>query len=376
LNNSVSVKQYVFIGVLYSLGNVFVVIASAEFRRDFWTSILIGAVMAVPLLYIYSKVQSMYPDLCMCDILIAAFGKVIGKIVIGFYAVFFIYLAAITLRSTSDFVVILNIKKTPDIAVMAFTTLICIMIARCGIRVIGKMSLYIFPIIVAITLGTFIFSTQYWDASNILPIIIEQKKGYLEKCFSNAMIPFSELIVLTTVMTRDQGKAKGKRKTNFWPLILSEIISLLFFLAVVFRNFLTIGPQAAALYYYPSYEAASLISVGNFIFRVELFIGIYLMLTTLFRISVLFISCAEALSKLCDCGTQKEMATPVGVIVMTLATVIFNKTEEFAGWVFFYPYFTIPFLIVVPIIIFAAILIKNKKNKNKNQTQLNSTSTQ
>jgi spore germination protein KB len=100
------------------------------------------------------------------------------------------------------------------------------------------------------------------------------------------------------------------------------------------------------------------------------------MLTTLFRISVLFISCAEALSKLCDCGTQKEMATPVGVIVMTLATVIFNKTEEFAGWVFFYPYFTIPFLIVVPIIIFAAILIKNKKNKNKNQTQLNSTSTQ
>lgn len=355
MGNRVSVKQYIFLGVLFSLGNLFVIIGSVQYELDFWISFLIGALSSVPFIFIYSAIQKLYPAQNLFNIFISVFGKVGGRIFTAIFLVYVIYLGAISLRTCSEFIKILYLTKTPIIAIMTFIMILCVMMARCGINIIGKTTLYLLPISLTIVIATFVLSMQFADPSNILPIAIQEKSRFFTKCFTNGAIPFGEFFVLTTVMTRDKDK-----KSNFWPLIGVAAITTFCTLLSYLRNILVLGQKSHGIFYFQSYEAVSAISIGTFFFRIEIFIGVYLIINSLIRISILITSSAEGIATLTGCGSQREMATPAGVLVLTLASTIFKGTEQLTEFVDYYPYFSIPFQIIIPLIVLVCALIKTK----------------
>lgn len=355
MGNRVRVKQYIYLGVLFSIGNLYLIIGSVHFVVDYWISFLIGAVMSVPFIFIYSAIQKLYPGQNLFNIFISVFGKVGGKIFTAIFLIYVIYLGATSVRSCSELIKVLNLTKTPIIAIMAFIILLCIMMARCGINIIGKTTLYLFPIIITITITTFFLSLPFSDPTNILPIAIEEKSELFKKCFTSGSITFGEFFVLTTVMTRDKDE-----KSNFWPLIATLGITALFAVLIFIRNIIVLGHRSYGVFYYPSYESVSVISNGTFLSRIEIFIGIYLIINSIIRISILITSSAEGLVILTGCGSQREMATPAGILVLTLASVIFKSTQQLSEFVIYYPYFSIPFQIAIPIIVLVTALIKTK----------------
>lgn len=355
MGNRVSVKQYIFLGVLFSLGNLFVIITSVQYELDFWICFLIGALISVPFIFIYSAIQKLYPGQNLFNIFISVFGKVWGRVFTAIFLIYVIYLGAISLRTCSEFIEILYLTETPIIAIMTFILILCVMMARCGINIIGKTTLYLLPISLTIVIALFLLSMQFADPTNILPIAIQEKSQFFNRCFANSAIPFGELFVLTTVMTRDKDK-----KSNFWPLIGIAAITAFCTLLAYLRNILVLGQKSHGIFYFQSYEAVSAITIGSFFFRIELFVGVYLIINSLIRISILITSSAEGIATLTGCGSQREMATPAGVLVLTLASTIFKSTEQLTGFVDYYPYFSIPFEVIIPLIVLAGALIKTK----------------
>lgn len=359
MDKSISAKQLVFLTVLYSLGNLFIIISSVQFRYDFWTSFLVGAVIAIPFIFIYSKILELFPNKNLYQIIMFVLGKVWGRVVIIFFVFYTLYLGAIALSSCSEFIVILNLTKTPMIAVMGIIILICIMFSRCGIDIIGKSTLYLFPIIAVIIIGSLILSFQYGDISNLMPFNIARKSEFISKCLSAGAIPFGEFVVVTTLIKKD-----NQKKSIFKPMLFALLFTAILVVLLYFRNVLVLGQRAQSMYYFPSYEAVSIISIGDFLFRIEILVCIFIIINSIIRISILIASLSEALTHLLGFGTEKTFSLPSGILIFTLGTVIFKNTVQITEWVNYYPYFLIPLEVVLPVIIFIFVIIKAKKKQS------------
>lgn len=179
--NEITLMQYIFLinGTQVATGILSLPRLLAEKAGpDGWIAILLGGFLSIVSSIFIVKTCERYPDDTLYELSIRFFGKVIGKIIILIYMIYFIFYGFSTFVNAILYIKGWLLPKTPDYLLMFLFSIPTYFVARNGIRVIGRYCELFFYLMLWILFLFFIpLKDSHW--LNFLPILRDGWKPVL-----------------------------------------------------------------------------------------------------------------------------------------------------------------------------------------------------
>lgn len=344
---------------LFSLGTSVVLGGYTMIGQDSWIAMVSAMVLVAPVCLLYGRIMQLFPEEDIFQIIIRLFGKFFGKCIAALFTWYCVHLSALVFRNFSEFISIVSMPTTPQIAFMILMMLASIYAIKSPIRTIGRASLILLPIVVSIMVITFLMLLKQVQFSNFLPVMDHSAKEILSGSYSILTFPLAESVVFLT-MADSIKKTQNPIKIYFFGLGLAAIL-LLF---IIVRNTLALGAEMQKHSYFPSYVAARIINVADFIGRIEGSISVNFILTGLSKITICLIGASKGLACLFNIEDFKKMSFPAGLLSISLSSILYINVMDMFGFIKYYPYYAIPFEFMIPVLIWIvgeiSVHIKNR----------------
>ena len=354
-------KQGIIIMTMFILGSTLVMGTSSEAKQDVWLASFAAMLLAVPIIFVYARLLSIFPGKNLYLILEHLFGKVIGKLLALPFIWFSFHIGALVIRNFAEFIHIVSFPLTPQYIISFFIILLCIWAVKAGIEVIGRWTSIIFPIVViAIIVVTLMLSPLY-DFSNFKPVLYNGFQPIISTAFSLVTFPFAETVIFTTVLNGLQNN-KSTYKVYYWSLLIGGSTILL----VAVRSLLVLGAENTEILYFASFSSVRLIDLGKFIQRIEISVTVVFLFAGFVKASICLYAASCGLAKVFNLSSYRQVVSPVGLLMLLLSGIIYHSTIEMFEWAEkIYKYYAVPFEIILPLIIliFAEIKIRTGNKK-------------
>lgn len=352
----ISSKQGIFMIVLFILNGSLMLPTAIEAKKDLWIAILLSLALSIPIIYIYSNILSTFPGKDLFDILEYTFGKFFGKLFSLAYIWFAFHLASIILRDFGEYFLSAALPETPIIIMVITPTILCIWIVKEGIEVFGRLAsllIVIIFIIIFILAGLLISEI---NLDNIRPILADGIKPVIKGAYSTFTFPFAETIIFTMVLS-----SLDNKKGYFKVYLIGLLIGGLILFSTSFIEISTLGINWYSSLYFPGYEILTMIEVGELLNRIEIIGGLVFSVVTFIKLSICFLGATKGIAKLFNYKDYRFIVTPIALLLLNSSMIIYDSIMELVEWTSeIWPYYAIPFQIIIPIIIF--IILKIKKN--------------
>ena len=359
-NEKVTIHQATFSIMLFSFGSSVILGISTKANQDVWISILLAAVLAIPVLLIYARIISLFPEKNLYAISEILFGKIIGKIVSVLMMWYSIHLAALVLRNFAEFIQVFDMPETPQLAIMILITVSTTYLARSGMRAIGKWSVVAVCFVCFVVLFTFGTSIHQMNASNLLPLIESSPAQIAKESFAILAFPYAESVIFLCLADSFQ-KQDSPYKMFFYSLGLIVVVFLLVFM----RNLMLLGRAMMELSYYPSYIAVRVIGIGDFFARIESSISSNFILAGIVKISACLLAAGKGIAQVFGVKTHRTLILPMGMCTLALCAILFKSTMEMFAFIDYYLYYAAPFQIIIPLIIWIGAERYTRKQEEK-----------
>lgn len=354
-------KQGMSILLIFILGSSVILGVGSDVKQDAWIAIFIAMIMAIPFIYIYSRILLNFPGKDLFEILIIIFGKFFGKVMVLPFIWFSFYLGALVTRDFTEFIKIVSLPETPQYMIAIMMVLLCIWAVKSGIEVIGRWSSIVFPILLIAFIIVSLLFIPHVKLKNIKPILYNGIIPVLNSAFTIFSFPFTETIVFTAVLNKLR-KNSDILKVYFLGLIIGGSLILL----MTIRDIVTLGVENISILYFPAYSALRLINVGDFLQRIEVAVGIVFMFGGFVKISVCLYFASKGFAKIFNFNEYRQIVAPIGLLMMILSIIVYEDTMEMFYWAInIYKYYAIPFEIILPLFILITSEIKLRLMKDK-----------
>lgn len=353
---------FMVLGML--LGSSMILNPAQSIGRDGWLSVLAGMVEGFFFVWVFVTLTARFQGQTLIEINDVIFGPFLGKIVSLAYLWFFLYLGGIVLRDFGDFFTAVVYTETPIIVILLPLALLCASAVRNGLEVLGRCSMFIVPIAVFFIVFDSLLLIRETELSNLLPVLDVSWKEFLAVSHGVATFPFGETVIFLMVLafSNNQRKAGG---AMYWAILAGGL--LLSWIAV--RNTAVLGP-AASIQTYPSFPVIRFINIGEIITRMEIIIGAILLSLGFIKIAVYYYGTVLGLAQLVRLRTYLPLVLPVGAMMVFLSVLVFESNVENINFSFIiYPYYSLPFEIVLPLLSLLVAVIRGVPKENNQGKQ-------
>lgn len=354
-NQTVTKRQAILVIAVFILGSTIIMGGSYEAEQDAWVSMIAAALFAVPLFVIYGRIAKLFPGRDLYSILDFCLGKVAGRVVAVLFVWYSLHLGALVIRNFSEFIKIVMMPETPQIPIMLTIVLAVIYLAKQGSEVLGKWSLISFAIVISFIILTILLSVKELDYRYLMPFFEHCTADIASSSYQLLTFPFAEAVVFLSVAD-SINKKDSPVKIYLWALLIAGATLL----TVILRNIQLLGKLTGAEYY-PSYIAARLISVGDFLNRIEGTVAMNFVLAGIIKITVCLVSAAKGLAYVFHLPDYVMLTTPVGFCSAAMAVILFDSTMEMYTFIKTYRIYAIPFQILLPVLLWIVAEVKAKK---------------
>jgi spore germination protein KB len=357
---TISYTQIIFAIALFSIGSSAVIGINSEAEQDTWLSLLIAAVMAVPLLLMYARIMRLYPETDLFDMMEILFGKIVGKIFIILVAWYALHLSALVLRNFTEFLQIVAFPETPQLPMMISLMLVTAYLAFSGISTFGKWSI-IMQVIVALTVFlTFFMAIADVDFTLLQPVFAHGWQTLLSSAYQIVTFPFAETVLFLGIAS-----AVKKDASPYKIYGLALLFSIAVLQVVIMRNFTILGTPMINAVYFPSYTTARILHVGDFLSRIEGSITMNFLLAGITKMTLCLIVAAKGITKLFALQDYKRMIMPSSMLAVSLCAIIYKSTMEMVGFTKYYAIYAIPFQVFIPAVVWITAEIRRKMQAKK-----------
>jgi len=358
-NESISERQATLLIIFFLLGSSLLLGSGNEAKQDVWLAIIIAISWSIILLLMYSRILSLYPGKDLFDILQIVMGKFLGKIICILMIWFAFHDGTLVLRNLSEFTNTLVFSETPVIVPLLFFTILLIWSLKAGIEVSGRWAELFSWVIFSIILIVPVLSISQMDISRLKPILNNGVTPLLKGAFSSFSFPFGETVVFTMVFS-NISKIKNYKKIFMVGLFAGGGLILLTSL----RNLLVLGSETVSRLYFHSTMSVSLIKLGT-LQRLESTVIIVFLVCVFIKICICIFAVCNGLSKVFGFDDYKFIATPIALLMLSFSFFIYKSTMEMAFWASnIFPYYSFPFEVIIPLIIFIVAEIRNRRSTN------------
>jgi len=363
MNESISNKQCVSLIVLFTVAGNLILGISPEAKKDVWLALILGLMLDIPILWIYSKLLNLLPGKNIYELCLTAFGKIMGTITSLFFVWFSLHLGALVLFDFNIYIDEVGLTETPELVISIILMAMCVLAGKYGVRVLGRWGDFFFKVVLLLVIFIPLLSIKNMKPENLLPVFQNGLKPVLRGSISAYAFPFAESVVFMPIIAMLQDK-----KSYFRVYLAGTIISALLLLITTLTNILVLGPYLLGINYYPTYVTVSLISIGDFFQRIQILVSILFLLSGFVEISICVISASKGLSNIFNLKSYKFLLIPCAILMINLYYIAFeNELESRRFLPGFALYYKIFITALLPLIVLIAAKFRLKK-VNKSPT--------
>lgn len=351
-------KEAICLLMIFYFGSSFILGIGAEAKNDAWISGIIGLLMSLPVIFIYTRILTLFPGKDLFEILCIIFGKKIGTIFTVLYIWYSFHLGALVIRNFGEFINTVAMPETPIFVSMLSLVMVTIIGVKSGIEVLARTSAYLLPFLLFIMIVVLIMGFPLLDFSNIKPFFANGWPLILKGGATTFSFPFAESVLFIGVLSSLK-TPKSLKKVYF----LGTITAGLFIILTTLRNILTLGEIQANLYF-PAHVAVSRISIGDFVQRIEVTVALVFVVSAFIKTSICLLVASKGLASLFHLADYRSIVIQVGLLMLYFSFSLYDSIMEMGNWAFqVYFYYAFPFQVLFPVIIFITAEMKAKMKR-------------
>ena len=306
-------KEAICVFITFIIGSALIIGIGGDAKNDAWIAGIAGVIMAVPMLLVYSRMISLFPGKDLFDILNITLGKVIGKTVAILYILYAFHLGAMVLRNFGEFINAIAIPETPMLVPLLCMGFVCIIAVRLGIEVLGRTTTYFLPIILFILVVVDLLAIPQLHLNYLKPILGDGIIPVLKGGFSAFSFPFAETVLFIGVFDSLKTR-KSPFKVWFWGILISSFILII----TTIRNIAVLGNMIDS-FYFPSNQAVRMISVGDFLERIEVTVAIVFMFGVFVKSSICLLVACKGFGKVFNLKDYRSIVIQTGLLHIPLS---------------------------------------------------------
>ncbi|MFB9326098.1 GerAB/ArcD/ProY family transporter [Paenibacillus aurantiacus] len=261
-----------------------IIFGPPRFVPDAWLVELIAVIPAGALFLLFAGLVAAGNGGGLYAMLDKAWGSTIGRVWTLCYAVYFLYIASRNVRDMIELVMTSILRATPTSVLVFMFVLVVAYASSGGMAVLGRLS-----VLIAAIVGSFFFALAILllfsgsvDTERLLPFLSEGLMKVLAVPLrSSVWFPYGELIVFL-VFRSSFGTARSFRRIG-WLAMISACLLL------TFSDLLqtsVLGMEDIVFSVFPLLDAARMISIYNFITRLDALVALIIIFGVLIKCAV------------------------------------------------------------------------------------------
>ncbi|WP_019849206.1 endospore germination permease [Desulfitobacterium sp. PCE1] len=244
-------------------------------------------------------------------------GKIAGALLLGY----FIHQSAMSLALFNLFITGVTMPETPILFFSSSLLLACAYAARQGIEVLGRLSELLLPIILIAITTIILLLTKDMHFKLLQPVL---EKGILPVMGGSLFLVSRTYEVIEFAMLLPYLNQPAKTKTVY----LTSFFIIAFFLTMISMSIIAILGTGAATRTFPFLYTIRLVSVGNFIERIESIHLAVWILAAFLKMSLQYYIIVLGLSQLFNLKSYKPLILPTGSILVSLSLLVAPSLVE------------------------------------------------
>ncbi|MDF2989052.1 MAG: spore gernimation protein, partial [Eubacterium sp.] len=354
LKERLSDKEAICIIITFILGSSLILGIGGDSKNDAWIAGLLSLILFLPMLLIYSRLLSLFPDKDLFDILNIVFGKVIGKITAVIYIWYAFHLGALVLRNFGEFINTVAMPETPLMVPLICLQIVCVTGVCLGLEVVGRITTYFLPLILFILLLVQLLAIPQLHFNYLKPILGNGIGPVLKGAFSTFSFPFAETVLFLGVFSSLKTK-----KSPIKIYLLGTLISAFVIINITIRNIAVLGNMLGS-FYFPSYEAVSRINIGDFIQRIEVTVSIVFIFGAFIKAAICLMVACKGIGKVLNLKDYRSVTIQTGLLMAYFSYIVYDNIMDMKYWAFMvYEYYAFPMQVIIPLIVWILAEIKS-----------------
>lgn len=362
---NISLSQLLTLLINFLLGSAIVVGVGGEAKNNAWLAILLGGLIGIVIISLVHFFVYRFPDKNMFQVFELCIGRKITIVCTFLYIVYFLYLSSRVIRDFGELMATAILPNTP-IEMMSLT--FCLLmgyIIYLGIEVLARTSEIFTPYIFGffLLLAIFLFASGNVDFKQLQPILGEGLMPVIKTAFTKlSFFPYGEMIAFCVIYASLTNKKYSLRVSVVGVSMATLLLSVSALLMVV-----SLG-NSVARSNFPLLSTARLVSIGNFIERIDALVVFILMLGVFIKGSLLCFAGLKGLEFIFKLP-YRYFALPVSMIISLFSILVSSDFADHIeeGIKMVPKYLHFPFQVVLPFILFLLVMWKQRKGKEKSR---------
>lgn len=322
--------------------------------QDAWISACLMGLLFLPLMLIYGRIATLYPGKGLFEMMEELLGP-FGKVLILLMSVYFLLTGSLNLQNYAEFTVVISLDSTPKIPIMILLLLAGIYLAKSGTKLLGRWSFLVLIVMLSHFVVTLLLSLNILDPSHVFPVM---NHPFSE--ISADSIGVGGVAIGDTVMTMALLGALKKDESSYKIYLPGILIGIGIFALILLRNLFILGADLDLAAQFPAYMAMRAIRVGSFFERVESFISFVYILIGITKLTVCILAGTMGVARLLKSSDYKKLIVPSALLMLAIGATVFKNVMEMFNFVWVYRYLSIPFQILIPLIVWIAAECKSR----------------
>ncbi|HZX21867.1 MAG TPA: endospore germination permease [Clostridia bacterium] len=324
---------------------------------DHWIILLAAGLVVTAVIAIYAWIIKLRPGIQYFEILSESLSKPIAYIVALAYIVYFIGLNGLVVRIFGETIKVYLLTRTPIEVINVSLLISCIYLSRKGIEVLGKLSTFLFPIVLTVSVFLFLLSFINTNFRNLLPVFqitpIQVLRG----------IPVTILSFLGIEVVLFFGANLEKPRESIKATVAVAAV-VLFYLLVIVSTFAQFGPMQIKKLVWPTLDLFDTVQIpGLFIENVQVVVMSAWVVAVFTTIAPLYLAGVIITKSVTGFRDQASLAPPFLPLVYFASLIPKNLAHLYEVTDKFTFYFASVMVGAIPLIVLISLLIQARLSK-------------
>lgn len=330
-------------------------------NQDVWIVLLLAfvyiLVINAPLLFLMNRFRGMTVN----QITDAIMGKVLGKAAVLVFIFFFLYCFIACSLITTHFMNSYLFSATPRWVLLLFMVVPVCYAAYKGAGTIGRLSVFIVPVVILTILFFLLFGVDDMDISVLTPVLTDSTFLDLNLGAFLTAARFSEILSFF-VFSYYLSKQASINKTYAVALAVFGVC----FMLILVPTVAVLGVDFAKISWNPYYVYTRQVNALSFLERLQSFNTLAWFPATVLKLAIYIFMAARVLSLMFKAKSHKKFVIPLAAVGFFTCLVPFmsnSGTIKLLSSDRVFPWVILPVIFVLPCLLVAVYFIRRKKLK-------------
>ncbi|MFJ7976796.1 endospore germination permease [Peribacillus sp. NPDC096379] len=330
-NVKINSYQFLVLVTLFSIGTSILIIPSVlatAAKQDAWIVAIFGTGIGLLVIWLFCTLAQWFPHLTFIQVTEKILGKWVGKAVsLLFVFMSFIYASSLLFYS-GTFLNTHLMPNTPMAALNILMAIIIVMGVRLGLETIARSAEILILFFFVLFLFLVLFISPEVKFENVQPVYEAGTRTIVQSSLSFIEVTSVNAIVLLMIFPAFINKFKQAKKS----FLIGNLIGGIVIIILTFLSVSVLGADNTAAEFYPSYELAKRINLGDFIQRIEALMAALWIIALYFKTTLYFYASVLGIAQILNLKDYRPLTIPLGMIVVVLSLVIYPNVVYQQNW--------------------------------------------